>query len=334
MNEEQQVDKNELSVLVNKESVPTVDKLSKLTIGWEEVSKVGSIELTPEQTSILYAPVDESEILIRPDGLIYLPWIFYATRLRKAFGIGWALIPNLLPKIYTEGYKKYVVWGFWLVIKGIVAGFAFGEQEYFGDATGMSWTDACEGAKSNSLMRLCKGIGISLELWDKEFAVKWINKFACSREEWDGEKQKNVTIWYKKPTGSEETFKGSVKISDETMVIIPKEESIPPLKTQGDYNTGVYQDATPHSNAITSKQVGYIKGLCSQFNIEKPVFAGAIQHIYGRNIDNLTKAEGSDLISELKVLGEGFILKYAPSPPSDDEVLSPENFIDLLNEEE
>ncbi len=53
MNEEQRVDKNELSVLVNKESVPTVDKLSKLTIGWEEVSKVGSIELTPEQTSIL-----------------------------------------------------------------------------------------------------------------------------------------------------------------------------------------------------------------------------------------------------------------------------------------
>jgi hypothetical protein len=37
----------------------------------------------------------------------------------------------------------------------------------------MTYADACEGAKSNSLARNCKLLGMTLELWDKEWADNW-----------------------------------------------------------------------------------------------------------------------------------------------------------------
>jgi hypothetical protein len=42
----------------------------------------------------------------------------------------------------------------------------------------MNYTDACEGAKSNALMRLCKEIGIGLELWNPQFINSWKSRFA------------------------------------------------------------------------------------------------------------------------------------------------------------
>ena len=143
------------------------------------LATAGTIQLTDDQKGILYAPVDEAMVEIRPDGLIYLPWMEYATRLRMAFGLEWAMIPQGMPKISGT----YLYWPFYLVVQGKLAGFAIGEQEYQPNNRRMTYGDAVEGAKSNALMRLCKGIGISLELWQPSFIRAWIGKYAESYSE-------------------------------------------------------------------------------------------------------------------------------------------------------
>ena len=140
------------------------------------IPTAGTVNLTQEQKDILYAPVKEEDVEIRPDGLVYLPWMEYVSRLRDAFGMNWAIIPQALPK--AQG--NHIMWPFYLVIQGKLAGFAFGEQEYQPTNYTMTWGDACEGAKSNALMRLCKGIGISLELWKPSFIKVWKDKHAES----------------------------------------------------------------------------------------------------------------------------------------------------------
>lgn len=138
------------------------------------IPTAGTIDLTDKQREILYAPVKDDNVEIRPDGLIYLPWMEYVSRLRDAFGASWAIIPQGMPTIKND----FILWSFYLVIQGKLAGFAVGEQQYYANNSTMTYGDALEGAKSNALMRLCKGIGISLELWKPSFIRGWKEKFA------------------------------------------------------------------------------------------------------------------------------------------------------------
>ena len=160
----------------------------------EIIKTVGTIELTEKEKEILYAPIDEKKVEIRPhDGTIYLPWSEYVDRLHRAFGLNWGLIPQGMPKL---GGNDLILWGFFLIIKGKYAGFAIGEQKYIPENPQMTWGDACEGAKSNALMRLCKGIGIGLELWKPDFINKWKAKYARQKEVIDRRGRK-VKVWEK-----------------------------------------------------------------------------------------------------------------------------------------
>lgn len=152
-----------------------------------EISKMlhtaGTLILTEKQNDILYAPVNDFDVFIKPDGLIYLSWMKYSERLNKALGgTSWTMLPEGTPKIMNT---NLVVWGFHLVIKGSYQGFSLGEQQYFSNSR-MTYGEACEGAKSNALMRLCKGIGIGLELWDKNFIDRWVKTYARSYQGNDG----------------------------------------------------------------------------------------------------------------------------------------------------
>lgn len=148
------------------------------------ISTAGTLELTEKQNDILYSPVKDHDVFIKPDGLIYLSWMKYSERLNKAFGgTSWTMIPEGTPKIM--GQKNLIIWSFHFVIKGVYCGFAIGEQQYF-DNGRMSYGEACEGAKSNALMRLCKNIGIGLELWDKNFIDRWVKTYAESYQDRDG----------------------------------------------------------------------------------------------------------------------------------------------------
>jgi hypothetical protein len=163
------------------------DELNKM------ISMAGTIELSEAQKAILYAPVDDDLIEIRPDGMIYLPWMEYVSRLKQTFGLSWQAIPQGMPKFQGN----HIFWGYYLVIGGKFAGFAIGEQEYQVKNYGMSYGDAVEGAKSNALMRLCKGVGICLELWQPSFIKRWKAKYA----ETYYDKKKDKTLWKRKDGG-------------------------------------------------------------------------------------------------------------------------------------
>ena len=172
------------------------------------IPQAGTIELSKQQKEILYAKVKDEDVEIRADGLIYLPWMEYVSRLREAFGMGWAIVPHGEPKMDPD--MTGILWAFFLMVNGKICGYSIGEQEYFPNNKTMTWGDACEGAKSNALMRLCKGIGISLELWRPSFVKAWIKAHGETyldpkgrTDQWGHVKK----LWRKKGTGPGEEEK-------------------------------------------------------------------------------------------------------------------------------
>ena len=197
----------------------------------EEIRKMlptaGTLELTEEQKNSLYEPIKDSDVYIKPDGLVYLSWIKYSGRLTKAFtGTGWAMLPQGMPK----AQNNLVIWGFHLVIKGVYCGFAIGEQQFFENGR-MTFGEACEGAKSNALMRLCKGLGIGLELWDKEFIEKWLAAYA--NKKWDDEKRKY--LWSLKPNAF------GTATATATTPIVQATQQVQPMRPPEPTPTPVFQ---------------------------------------------------------------------------------------------
>lgn len=159
-----------------------------------ELTKMGTIKLSPEETAILNETLDPNDVLIRPnDGLVYLPWTWYTRRLNKALGLlQWALPPNGLPIIKPKGDTSEICWPHWLVIRGVVIGMAMGDATYVASNKKMSYSDAAESAKSNALSRNCKILGMALELWDKDWADGWRAKYA-----YKGQDDSGKVVWLK-----------------------------------------------------------------------------------------------------------------------------------------
>lgn len=201
--EKYHVEDNSADKEIRKQPIPVDEIQAQIT---SLIPLAGTIELTPAQEEILYAPVDEAMVEIRPDGLIYLPWMEYVTRLRKAFGMSWSLIPYGPPK----RLGNFIHWAFWLIIRGKPYAFAVGEQQFF-ENDRITYGDALEGCKSNALMRVCKGLGISLELWQPEFRRNWLAKYAESYPAFDkygkpifDKHGKQKELWRKKGTQGEQ----------------------------------------------------------------------------------------------------------------------------------
>lgn len=66
------------------------------TIDWaNSFHGISSKPVTEEQFNVLMQPLNERDIEVKPDGIIYLPEIKYRRRLNEAFGpMGWGLIPK------------------------------------------------------------------------------------------------------------------------------------------------------------------------------------------------------------------------------------------------
>lgn len=142
-------------------------------INWSDsFHGLGGAPFSKEISDILLAPLNEKDIEIKPDGLLYLPEIKYRRILNRAFGPGgWGLAPRtetfITPKQISREYA--------LICHGRLVSVARGEQDYYGGEEKV--TTALEGCKSNALMRCCKDLGIASELWDPSFIKDWKKKY-------------------------------------------------------------------------------------------------------------------------------------------------------------
>jgi hypothetical protein len=165
-----------------------------------EIAKVGTLELAPQAEEVLNEKLNPADVKIRPDGLVYLPWTHYANILNKAFGrLQWGMLPQGAPHVKPQGDygDVLVIWGFWLAVKGVPVGFAYGETTYKPSNGTMSYGDACEGAKSIALARNCKQLGVALELWDSDWISEWKKEHAETYPN-PNQNAKQKFLWRKK----------------------------------------------------------------------------------------------------------------------------------------
>lgn len=140
---------------------------------------------TDRQREILCAKVDPASVRILPDtGSLYLDWRWYADRLTDAFGpMGWSLLPTVdssnnpnPPMIKDDvAYRE-----FFLKVEGRFVGSALGECGYKPTNKRMTFGDAVEGAKSNSLSRCCKVLSMARELYDEAWREAWLAQYAVA----------------------------------------------------------------------------------------------------------------------------------------------------------
>lgn len=178
--------------LVPKPQAPVASERPSYASGFEGIA---SRRFTAEEEAILLAPVDPQDVLIRPDGIVYLPAVWYRKRLLKAFGPGgWAIAPRGEAKLADN----LIVYPGALFVQGRYIDEATGECGYQPNNKTMSYADALEGARSALLTRVCKNIGVAMELWDKEYASEWQAKYA--HQEMHKDPRKGI-IWVKNPPG-------------------------------------------------------------------------------------------------------------------------------------
>lgn len=193
------LDAEEVTALATIPKAPVAMEKPSYASGFEGIA---SGRFSAEEEAILLAPVDPQDVLIRPDGIVYLPAVWYRKRLLKAFGPGgWAIAPRGEAKLADN----LIVYPGALFVQGRYIDEATGECGYQPSNRTMSYADALEGARSALLTRVCKNIGVAMELWDKEWVAKWQKENA--HQESAGAKGK---IWVKNPPG----YKPSEKPAD------------------------------------------------------------------------------------------------------------------------
>lgn len=173
-----------------KPQAPVASERPSYASGFEGVA---SESFPSDARAVLLAPVDPKDVLIRPDGIVYLPAVWYRMKLTAAFGPGgWATVPRSEAKLLGD----IIVYHGALFALGRFVSEAWGECGYRPTNKTMSYADALEGARSALLPRVCKDLGVASELWDKEWVAKWQAENA--HQEDAGAKGK---VWVKNPPG-------------------------------------------------------------------------------------------------------------------------------------
>jgi hypothetical protein len=147
----------------------------------------------PKIQEILDREVDELQVDIREDGVVYLPASVYRARLFEAFGsMGWAMVPVQPPKVD----RNKVLYHGRLYCHGRFIAEKIGEHEYY-EETSMS--ESVDAAESECMKKCCKNlIGGFLPLWDKDWILRWQARYAV--QVWRKPKpgKKNKPSWRRK----------------------------------------------------------------------------------------------------------------------------------------
>lgn len=144
----------------------------------------GSIRFTPEEQKVLHQAVNPDDVAIRPDGIIYLPGVFFRRVLTEAFGSGaWAMCPRSPAMRAPSGGGELVMYHGALVVQGRYAGEAVGQCLYYPKNRGMTYADAFEGAKTDCVSRCAKDLLVASELWEPTWRENWQAKYATKDRE-------------------------------------------------------------------------------------------------------------------------------------------------------
>ncbi len=120
--------------------------------------------------------------------LIYIEHAALRQRLNEVFRPGqWAIIPrnrwaeNFKTEKGEEACRVYVE--AMLVVQGAFVAEAVGDMVYYPANGQTNYGDAVEGAKSASLRRCAKELGIGLQAWKKDFSQGWKERNAKARNQ-------------------------------------------------------------------------------------------------------------------------------------------------------
>lgn len=196
-----------------------------------------SAPFSPEAAALLAAPVVETEVEVRSDGIVYLPGVAYRRILTRAFGAGaWALLPRGPARTMGD----LVVYHGALYILGRFVSEAMGECE---TRQGMSYASSLEGARTDCLTRCCKDLGIATELWDPAWRDGWLKKY--TEREWvppEGNRKGKWKYWLKDKAGTQALLTGRNVGAPAPEVVKAIQQVITDVATMGP-DTGEAPDA-------------------------------------------------------------------------------------------
>lgn len=133
---------------------------------------------------ILAEPPDPRDVEIKPDGIVFLPGVWYRHQLTRAFGAGgWGIAERSPPRVIGNVVMFHAA----LVCQGRVVATAVGECQYHETNANMSYASSWEGAKTDAIGRCCKDLGMAWQLWDRAWREKWQAEHA---EQYEGEKRR------------------------------------------------------------------------------------------------------------------------------------------------
>ncbi len=131
---------------------------------------LGEVKLSPEELTVISRPVNRDDVMLLPDGTAYLPHLFYTRWLNEAFGpTGWAIVPAAKP----AKNENLIIVPYILYIHRVAVAYANGAAEYYEKNKRQTYDDVIESTVAFGLRRLCKRMGMALELWDK----RWLHAF-------------------------------------------------------------------------------------------------------------------------------------------------------------
>jgi Mitochondrial genome maintenance MGM101 len=131
-----------------------------------------------EARRVLAECPNHDDVEVKPDGICYMPGVWYRRQLTKAFGAGaWALKPTGPAR--TVG--NIIEWPGALYILGRWVAEAVGGQA---TSDWMNHADSIQGAKTDCLSKCCgHGLAMASELWDKTWRSAWMDRYCTTYQD-------------------------------------------------------------------------------------------------------------------------------------------------------
>lgn len=157
---------------------PKDDKPARTLDDGIAIGELGLVapKLSKEEDAVLSRAVKLEEIRVKPSGQPYLSHPSYTRWLNEAFGrLGWSLVPVGKPSLSE---RSNVLMPYLLYVHGKPAAFAIGEQDYNERNREQTYGDAIEATYASGLRRVCKRLGMGLDLWDRVWCELYMRQHA------------------------------------------------------------------------------------------------------------------------------------------------------------